>query len=95
MAEKARIQEWCDATFDSAGSKYAADHRIKTLEEQFLQDQPDHNYDLDLYRQYDSIFKLLTDEDVSNGAAENRACHDSLSRLHQLQCGHLVVSDHV
>jgi len=51
-------------------------------------------YDLEVYKKYDSIFKLVNDDDISHGALENRPCHDSLSILHQLDCGHYAYSEY-
>jgi len=95
ISARAMIQEWRNSTFNNTGNKYTADRRIESLEKQFLQEHPHHSYDLDKFRQYDSIFKLATEEDVSNGTAENRACQDGLSQLHYLRCGHFVFSDHI
>jgi hypothetical protein len=56
---------------------------------------PTHDrYDFDIYKKDDSIFKLAGGDDISQGALENRPCHDSFCTLHQLDCGHYAYSEY-
>ncbi|KAH3955820.1 hypothetical protein HBI56_014590 [Parastagonospora nodorum] len=51
-------------------------------------------YDLDIYKKYDNIFKLVGGDDIDQGALQNRPCHDSFFTLNQLDCGHYAYSEY-
>jgi hypothetical protein len=50
-------------------------------------------YDLDIYKKYESIFQVVDDDEVDQGAQENRTCHNGHSKCHKLSCGHFVYSE--
>ena len=88
------IQEWSNAAHHDYSSKASARGQIVGYQHAFLREDPVNSYHLDIYHRYDSIIKLVTDQDTSLGAEENRTCKDGFSKLHKLRCGHRVYAEH-
>jgi hypothetical protein len=86
-------EEWRRIAYLSYGAQVAASNDITAKTENFMAGPIHDRYELDVYKKYDSIVKLTTDEDVKKCTKEKRPCHNGDSKLHELSCGHLAYSE--
>jgi hypothetical protein len=86
-------EEWQKVVYLTWATRNAATESIIAKTGHFMAGPIHDRYELDVYKKYDSIVKLTTDEDISNGAKENRPCHNGFSALHKLDYDHLAYSE--
>ncbi|KAF2826491.1 hypothetical protein CC86DRAFT_406754 [Ophiobolus disseminans] len=92
LKAKDLIEEWDKVVYREHASRRSATNTIEAQTKEILKECNPTTYKNDTYKKYDSIFKLV-DDDISH-IRENRPCHNGSSKLHKLNYGHYVYSEH-
>ena len=88
------IEEWDKAVQHDYASKIGGKSTIEKQTAEFLKECTPHIYEYDVFKKYESIVPLVTNDDVYHGQLpENRPCQDRLFQLHKLVCGHYVYTE--
>jgi hypothetical protein len=94
LTAKDLIQEWHDTAHQNWSSELSADQYIRELTQRSLKEDPVHSYNQDVFRKYDSIYRVTIKEEVHHhGAEETRPCLRTWSKVHKLNCGHTVFTE--
>jgi hypothetical protein len=87
--------EWDKTVHHDWSSKVGGKNTIDKMTYEFRKGCDPTTYEFHLWKQYDSILPLATDNDVASGhLQENRPCRNDKSKVHKLACGHYVYSEH-